>query len=90
MTEIIQTSPFVQSAQSIPQATQPGQPSAARPAVERLQVTINEAAEMLGISRATVWRMLERGELPSTGRGRLRRVPVAVLRKWVEQNTTRG
>ena len=64
-------------------------PTTKRP-VERLQVTVNEAAEMLGISRATLWRMLDRGDLASTGRGRLRRVPVAALRKWVELNSTRG
>jgi excisionase family DNA binding protein len=52
---------------------------------ERLQVTVEEAAQMLSYSKRTVYDLLQRRELPSTGRGRLRRIPVAALHAYVDR-----
>lgn len=42
--------------------------------------TVDEARRVLGVSRATVWRLIQRGELPSVRRGGRRLVPRSALR----------
>lgn len=42
-------------------------------------VTVPQAAEVLGISQASVWRLVESGELPSQKFGRSRRVNLSKL-----------
>jgi excisionase family DNA binding protein len=44
-------------------------------------VTIEEAGRALGVSRSTVWRLIQRGELQSVRRGGRRLVAAAALRK---------
>lgn len=57
--------------------------------VEPLVVSAEDAAVMLGISRATVYRLMDAGELPYASIGRQRRIPVrsihAILDKAVEE-----
>ena len=53
---------------------------------EPLQVKIREAARMMRYDERTVRRLVERGELPAIGRGRLRRIAVADIRAWQERN----
>lgn len=48
---------------------------------ERLLVSVPEAAEMLGCSRAKLYIALAQGDLKSTRIGRLRRIEVAELRR---------
>ena len=43
-------------------------------------MTVEEARRTLGVSRATVWRLIQRGELPSVLRGGRRLVPATALR----------
>jgi excisionase family DNA binding protein len=43
-------------------------------------VTVEEAGLALGVSRSTVWRLIQRGELPSLRRGGRRLVPAMALR----------
>ena len=43
-------------------------------------VTVEEAGLALGVSRSTVWRRIQRGELPSVRRGGRRLVPAKALR----------
>jgi excisionase family DNA binding protein len=43
-------------------------------------VTVDEAGRSLGVSRATVWRLIQRGELPSIRRGGRRLVSSAAVR----------
>jgi excisionase family DNA binding protein len=45
----------------------------------RKQVRIAEAAEQLCYSRATIYNLLKAGVLPSTGEGKMRRIPVAAI-----------
>lgn len=52
----------------------------------RLQVSIREAAEVLGYKPRTLYRMVARGELPSIGTGRLRRIAVTDLLAWQQRN----
>jgi excisionase family DNA binding protein len=55
--------------------------------IEPLLVRVEEAARILSLSRSTIYEMLERGELPSVRYGAARRIPIAALRAWVEQQT---
>lgn len=65
-------------------------PSSAEAGIEPLLVRVEEAARILSLSRSTIYEMLDAGELPSVRRGAARRIPVAALREWVTQQTTRG
>ena len=44
-------------------------------------ITVEEAGRALGVSRSTVWRLIQRGELPSIRRGGRRLVPADAARK---------
>jgi len=52
-------------------------------------LTIDEAIQALGVSRSTLWRRLQRGELPSVRRGGRRLVRLTALRK-VAGGKTKG
>lgn len=56
---------------------------------ERLQVRPSEAAELLSISERQLYRLTQRGEIPSIGSGRLRRYAVEDLREWQQKNRHR-
>jgi excisionase family DNA binding protein len=43
-------------------------------------ITVEEAGRALGVSRSTVWRLIQRGELPSIRRGGRRLVPADATR----------
>ena len=45
----------------------------------RLAVTVDEAARLLGLGRMSVYRALERGEIPNAGLGHAKRVPAWFL-----------
>jgi excisionase family DNA binding protein len=49
----------------------------------RLLLRIPEAAAMLGLSRSTIYTLLDSG-LPCVKIGRAKRIPVNGLRKWLE------
>jgi excisionase family DNA binding protein len=44
-------------------------------------VTVEEAGRTLGVSRSTIWRLIQRGELPTVRRGGRRLVQASALRK---------
>lgn len=50
----------------------------------RLLLTPEEAAQALGISRATLYPMLMRKQIPSIRIGGSRRIPIAALQQFVE------
>ena len=52
---------------------------------DRLVVTVPEAARMLGISRAKLYPLISRGEIPSLKIGKCRRVPVREIESFIER-----
>ena len=44
-------------------------------------MTVDEAGRALGVSRSTVWRLIQRGALPSVRRGGRRLVPADAARR---------
>jgi excisionase family DNA binding protein len=52
---------------------------------KRLLLSPEEAFGLLGVGRATFFKMLSSGEIPSLKIGRLRRIPAEALRGWVER-----
>lgn len=53
--------------------------------MDRLMVTAEEAAEMLGVGRSAVYDLMRSHALPSVKIGRSRRIPMASLREYVER-----
>ena len=51
----------------------------------KLLLTAEEAAEMLGVGRTTVYRMLARNELRSIKIGSSRRIPFVSLTEYVDR-----
>lgn len=51
--------------------------------MEKKLVTAAEAAVLLGISRAHLYGLVMRGEIPSIKIGRARRIPVSALEEWI-------
>lgn len=54
-------------------------------AYDRLTYTVDEVAEMLGISRGLAYEMVRRGELPSIRLGRRLLVPCRAFHRWLEE-----
>ena len=52
---------------------------------DRLLLTVEEAAQRLGIGRSLAWRMVRSGELPSVRLGRLVRIPEQSLVDWLKR-----
>ncbi len=48
---------------------------------------VTEAEQYLGVSRATVYTLMDKGDLAYTKIGRSRRIPWAALQELVERNT---
>jgi excisionase family DNA binding protein len=53
----------------------------------RLAIRVDEAARLLGLSRAMVYQMVARGELPHVRVGRAVIIPVKALEEWLESRT---
>jgi excisionase family DNA binding protein len=53
-------------------------------------VTVDEAGRALGVSRSTVWRLIQRGTLPSVRRGGRRLVPASAIHTRVRRHRTVG
>jgi excisionase family DNA binding protein len=54
--------------------------------VEPLALTPEEVADALSVSRHTVYRLIERGEISTVRIGRLRRVRKVDLERWMEEH----
>lgn len=52
--------------------------------LERMLLSPEEAAEVLGVGRAKVYDLMSEGRLASIKLGRCRRIPVASIRRLVE------
>jgi excisionase family DNA binding protein len=53
-------------------------------------ITVEEAGRTLGVSRSTVWRLIQRGDLPSVRRGGRRLVPASAIRTRTRRRRTSG
>lgn len=51
-------------------------------------VTVDQAGRTLGVSRSTVWRRIQRGELPSVRRGGRRLVPASAIHTRARRRRT--
>jgi len=51
----------------------------------KLLYTIDEAADVLGISRSLMYDLILTGQVPSLKIGRVRRIPVVALESFVER-----
>ena len=60
-----------------------GEPAITR--IERLVLTVPEAAEVLGISRTTGYALVANGELPSLRLGRRLVIPIRALEELLGQ-----
>ena len=52
---------------------------------QRLAISVSETAQMLGISRARLYPLISRGEIPSFKIGGRRLVPVKALESFIER-----
>lgn len=60
-------------------------------AFERLQqITIAQAATLLGYSKRTIHRLLEEGELESVGSRKLRRIPLRSIDAYQQRHGNRN
>lgn len=53
--------------------------------ISRFLLTVEEAARSLSLSRMSVYRLLQRQELPSVKIGGSRRISVAALQAYIEK-----
>ena len=52
--------------------------------MDKLLLTANEAAAVLGVGRSKVYELMAGGQLPSVHIGKLRRIPSTCLADYVE------
>lgn len=69
-----------------PHANEPPPPPRQMP--ERVLLTVEEAAEQLGIGRSMAFRLIRNGELESVQIGRLRRVPISAIKDYAARLVT--
>lgn len=55
------------------------------PTAAALAVTVAEAASLLRLSRSQMYALLQRGELKSVKIGNSRRIPLSVLREYLDK-----
>jgi excisionase family DNA binding protein len=56
--------------------------------MDQLLIRPEEAARAISVSRSTFYEMLARREIESVSIGRSRRIPVAALRRWVDDQAS--
>jgi excisionase family DNA binding protein len=57
---------------------------------ERLLLTVEEAAERLGIGKTLAWELVWDGVLPSVRLGRCVRIPLQALEDWIARSSIGG
>lgn len=53
-------------------------------------ITVEEAGGTLGVSRSTVWRLIQRGDLPSVRRSGRRLVPASAIQTRMRRRRAMG
>jgi excisionase family DNA binding protein len=76
-----------ESATEAPERRSPDAGTIIPPESDRLVLSVSEAAQRLGISRAFAYELVARGELPVIRLGRRRLVPIGALQALVEGST---
>jgi excisionase family DNA binding protein len=61
-----------------------------RPMPERVLLTVEEAAEQLGIGRTLAYALIRNGEIESVRIGRLRRVPTTAIQDYARRLVNDG
>ncbi len=61
-----------------------------RPMPERVLLTVEEAAEQLGIGRTLTYKLISSGEIESIRIGRLRRVPTVAIQDYARRLSSNG
>lgn len=54
---------------------------------ELVLITVGEAARRLALGRSTIYRLINRGVIPSVRFGRSRRVPVRALARFIDEQS---
>lgn len=67
------------------QSDTPDKPPVSRPMPARVLLTVEEAAEQLGIGRTLLYKLIADGEIESIRIGRLRRVPTAAIQDYTRR-----
>ena len=58
--------------------------------IEPLSVSTSEAARLLGVSRPTIYELMQNGGLPWFKVGTRTLLPVSGLKEWVAEQTAKG
>ena len=58
--------------------------------MDKLLVSVEEAAELLDVGRSTIYDLMRTGELPSVRIGRCRRLPVTGLQAYFAKQEADG
>jgi excisionase family DNA binding protein len=58
--------------------------------MEKLLLTVREAADCAGIGRTKMYEIINAGELPVVRIGRAVRIPAHILRQWVLEKSEYG
>lgn len=74
--------------QEIPEPATPAPPARKMP--DRVLLTVEEAAEQLGIGRTKTYALVKAGELESVQIGRLRRVPKSAIEDYANRLINRS
>ena len=55
--------------------------------MDKMFLTVKEAAEVLNVSRPMVYKLAERDDFPKVRLGKIIRIPIAQLNDWIDQNS---
>ncbi len=69
----------------LPQPVGPPRDAQSRSPVMPLLLTVNQAAELLGMGRSTLYELLDAGELRSIKRGASRRIPLKEVHEYIDR-----
>jgi excisionase family DNA binding protein len=67
---------------------QPAEPKPQRQMPVRVLLTVEEAAEQLGIGRTLAYKLVKHGEIESVRIGRLRRIPADAVHEYARRLAT--
>ena len=57
--------------------------------MEQMNVSMSEAARLIGVQASLMQKMVERGDVPAWREGRNWKIPVSSLKKWNEERAVR-